>query len=193
MDRRRFVPRPEGLELRELLSTVKPAVATTATTATPVKASDPNIGPLRQIRIDRLPNYFQQIRSGRTIPADLIQNLQDDLRAIEGQLTPPPNTSLQAFNRQLRTMLSRSSLSPASAHTINDYFTKVLLRSNANPVVAARFASHMNELARLNAQRSNASVLTAGDYGLVMQLSMGIGINLPTSKAVPQGPRATSN
>jgi hypothetical protein len=192
MERRRFVPRPEGLEHRELLSTARPATAAVSTRNTlPVNPNDPNIGPLRQLRIDRLANYFQQIARDRTVPAELVSGLQDSLREIEGRLTAPPSAPLAAFNRQLRVTLSRSTLSVADAKALNNAFTKVLEKSKADPGATARFASRMNDLARLNAAGSNSAVRTAGDYALLAQLTMGVGIKITPTNPVPAGPRAT--
>lgn len=185
MERRRpgpsFTPRIDGLESRQLLS-VTPSSRSALVAST---VTDSNTAYLRRLRIDRLPNYMLQVRTGRGLPIELVARLQDDLRAIENQLVAAPSAALRAFNLQLRSTLSNPSVSVATAKALNDTFEKLLLRMGADPTVADRFAAHMNELTQHNSQGPEAAMTTANDYGLIAQLVQGIGI-------VRRTPTATS-
>ncbi len=194
MDRRRFIPRLDGLEARQLLSTATPATTAQVSTATTVATTDPNIDSQRETRIERLPQLLQQIRRDRFIPPGLIEALQNDLRAIENKLTAPPSASLRAFNLQLRKTISKSSISVADAKVLSNYFQNVLTRSNLDPKLVSRFGQHMEELARNSVNARSSASLVASDYSLLLQLSMGIGIKTPEARTpTPRGPRATTS
>jgi hypothetical protein len=185
MERRRFQPRPEGLESRELLSTASAAAPAV------VRPADPNIGPLRQVRIERLPQLLGQINRNRTVPVDIIEKLQGNLRAIEGQLKAPPRAALAWFNQSLRSPLSRANLTAEDAQRLDLVFRKVLESAGANPTIVQNFGDNMKRLAQQNINVRRSSPTTASDYALLMQVAMGVGIKPPSQqRAVPAGPRA---
>lgn len=245
MERRRFVPRSESLETRELLSVagagtvatvaplqaqaqevreplptgvVSPATGDLApeayqTTAAPqarVRASarnpetttpqtrltvspdDPNIAPLRQFRIERLPNLLASINPRRQVPAELVTALQQDLTNIANTLKPPPSNVLSAFNLQLRSTLSRASLSPQDAAALNRLFGVALERSDAQPEAIVQFRANMNALAHFNAQSSTPTSDTANDYALMLQTALGVGINYEALKVRPRATASSS-
>lgn len=225
MERRRFVPRSEGLEARELLSVagaeppaapalveplpvgvVDPATTDAAAlsraasprnaettperTRISVNPDDPNIAPLRQFRIERLPTLLASINPRRTVPTELVTALQEDLTNIANTLRPPPSNALMAFNLQLRSTLGRASLSLQDAAALNRLFGLVLERSDAQPETIARFQANMNELAHFNVQSSTPTLDTVNDYALMLQSALGIGINY---EALQPRPRASAN
>lgn len=192
--RRRFLPRTEGLESRQMLSTVTPGTAAPVPTPTPTPAAttiDPNVGPLREIRIERLPQYLQQTSRDRVVPPEVITALQDNLRAIEGSLNRAPSASLRAFNLQIRNTVGKNSISVADSRVLNDYFKKILLRADANPAVAARFAQSMSDLTLASVNNSRSASLVANDYSLLLQMALGIGVKAQEAPTpTPRGPRA---
>src|SRR4051812_47743511 len=98
MDRRRFVPSPDGLEGRALLSLFG---STKATAATSLAQDVPVTFRQKQLRIDHLPFYLRQTEPGRLLPDADLQTLQADLTAIAGRLHRPPTHTLEAFNARL--------------------------------------------------------------------------------------------
>lgn len=187
MDRRRFVPRPEGLEARELLSAapaapkahVAPAAPKARVAPTqPQATTDSNITGLRALRIERLPVYLRRVRANRVVPPEIVAALQQDLAAIANKLHAPPSYSLRAFNLQLRKALSTTSITEANATALNDVFGKVLDRAGAGPAVVAKFQSDLNDLARVDRFDRESAQLVANDYALLTQMVMGIGIHI---------------
>jgi hypothetical protein len=181
MDRRRFLPRPEGLEHRELM-TAAPGTAAAAQVAPQpritINPNDPNVVTLRQVRIERLPAYLFQVNRDRTVPAYLVESLQENFGLIADQLQPPPSFALAAFNKELRGALSQSTLTDATARALNEVFGRVLEQAQASPLAIAALKADMSRLAQIDSQQRNPSALVAGDYALVMQLCMGIGIRI---------------
>ena len=80
MDRRRFVPSPDGLEGRMLLSTARPASATLSARA-PVANLSSTLQE-KQLRIERLPFFLETLQPGRVLPGATIARLQADLPRI---------------------------------------------------------------------------------------------------------------
>ncbi len=185
MERRRFVPSAEGLEGRQMLSTTAAAVPTaTATPPAQVQATlinNTNISPLRSIRIDRLHAFFYRIDPNRVVPPTLITELQNDLRAIEGQLHRASPVVLNTFNQSLRGVQSHRSLHEADAIGLNFLFGKVLETAGANPAIKAKFQADMNELAKIDSTARNPAVTAANDYAFMTQLVVGIGIPVPVA------------
>ena len=176
MPKRPFQPRPEGLEARQLLSTVGQPTAQISSVNTTQTAQQSQLESQRSQRIDRLANQLSSVRSGRVVPASIVANLQNDLRGLQNTLLSPPSYSLAAFNQQLRPLLRSSSLSQANAAAINDIFGKVLLKTGLSTNQILQYQSHMQDLTRFNVRFSRASSLVAGDYALMMQMTLGIGI-----------------
>lgn len=183
MDRRRFVPSTEGLETRKLMSVFGLNPNLGANTST-----DANVAPLKQLRIDRLPNYLLRIQHGRHVPKSVVQSLQRDLTSIEAQLHAPPSAVLQVFNEQMRSALDNQSLSVETAAALNQRFGLVLEQSGASPEVVTQFKADMNALAKVDAAGLNPSIVAANDYALLTQMAMGIG----TPLAAPGVPKLSA-
>jgi hypothetical protein len=187
--RRRFIPRPEGLEVRELLSTVKAPTAqvrpvTVAAATTPKQ-------PAWVTRIQRLPGFLASINPNRFVPPELIQALQADLLAIATRLKAPPSWALKQFNLQLRATIPHPELRSEDAAGLNNLFGLVLQKSNADPNVVAKFQSDMSELARVDSIQSNPAQTTAGDYGMILQMCMGVGLSRQTAAKPATTPTRT--
>ncbi len=83
MDRRRFAPSAESLDVRLLLST--------KTTSVPAANLEQ-----KTLRIERLPAYLESDQPGRVLPTDTVTALQQDIRSIVGSLKRPPSYDLVA-------------------------------------------------------------------------------------------------
>ena len=123
------------------------------------------------------------MQSGRVIPKEIVQNLQNDLESIEAKLHAPPSAVLRNFNNQLRPALNAGSLSVETAAALNQRFGKVLEQSGASPEVVTKFKADMNSLAKVDSAGINPSLVTANDYALLTQMAMGVGTPLPAPGA----------
>jgi hypothetical protein len=171
MDRRRFAPKAENLEGRQLLSffgnTNK--FNNYNTTAYAIEIT-------RNMRIDRLPGYLGSLQPGAFATQDVVQNLEGDLQAIESQLTPAPSAVLNQFNQDLRSTIPHASLSASDAAQLNQDFGNILGTSGANPQVTAKFQVDMNDLAREAVDQKTSAILASNDYAVVSQMVQGIGV-----------------
>jgi hypothetical protein len=178
MDRRRFVPSSDDLETRKLMSNFGLGSKLLANAN-----ESANTAPLKQLRIDRLPQYLLRVQRGRVIPREVVQNLQEDLKSIEAKLHAPPSAVLQNFNEQLRPALDAQSLSIQTAAALNQRFGQVLEHSGASPEIVAKFKADMNSLAKVDSAGINPSMTAASDYALLTQMAMGVGTPLPAPGA----------
>lgn len=182
MARRRFVPKLDGLEHRQLLSTASPAAndpppaATTAAFSTTADQSavEGQLG--RERRIQNLPGLLAQVNSDRVVPRDLISALQDNLRSIQNTLHRPSSNIVSAFNRALRDTIPHATLGIANAARLNSLFGQVLNSAGAPEEIVVAFQANMNALAKLDSFSTLPAITGANDYALLAQLSMGIGL-----------------
>jgi Bacterial Ig-like domain len=188
MDRRRFVPSPEGLEGRALLSlfghsSSSQTNSSSNTTSifgvggnlTTVNDNIPETFKAKETRVAHLPFFLERIRPGRFLPNDVISQLQTDLNAIVGQLHKPDGAVLEAFNRHLRDAEPHPSLSDTDAHILNRSFGFALNAAGATPEAQANLQADMNNLARVDANSPQPVFLATNDYALVLQTILGIG------------------
>lgn len=189
MDRRRFVPRPEGLEGRQLLSTATPRPpAAPPLISSPLDQSN-NTTALRNIRIDRLPQILARIDPDRVVPPAVVSALQEDLTAIEGKLNRASQPALEGFNKQLRATLAGRSLSVEDAAGLNAAFGRVLDSMGASPSVVRKFRADMNQLAKVDAHAPEPNMTASNDYAFLTQMVIGIGTPVPTRPTpTPSGP-----
>lgn len=178
MDRRRFVPSPEGLEGRALLST------TTASAnrglfglGGNLSTSNDNIPETFEAklhRIEHLPYYLEKIRPGRFLPAGDLNDLQVNMLSIAGQLHWPGPGVLDAFNQVQRDIQGHTSLSAADASQLNRTFGNALSAAGASPQTVANFQADLNDLARSDAQGPQPAFLATNDYALILQTILGV-------------------
>jgi hypothetical protein len=198
MDRcqRRFIPSPEGLEGRALLSLFGGSQA--ATTPAPTVSSTIQ---QRTQRIDRLPFFLQGIDRRRSLPDDVIARIQQNLREIEGRLHNAAEPVVRDFNLELRRVGANASLSLADAQALNLSFGRVLESAGASPQAVAALQADLNDLARTDANDIQPVVLATNDYALILQTALGIGRPIrrpaaprlsPSDDTGPKGDRTTS-
>src|SRR5437764_1240605 len=120
MDRRRFIPSPEGLEGRALLSLFGHSSTASAAASNGVFGSTTSSTPSddfpytvaeKEQRIAHLPFYIQNLQPGRYLNFDQIAQLQADLHGILGRLHAPPSDVLDAYNHVTRETSPTRSLS----------------------------------------------------------------------------------
>src|SRR5215831_13563910 len=101
MDRRRYIPAPEGLETRAL-----PAPTLNLNTLFGFQVNTNLNIPItyeqKSLRIQRLPYYLEKIRPGRFLPRPEMEQIQVALNGLMDQIQKPPASALDNFNYQLR-------------------------------------------------------------------------------------------
>lgn len=175
MDRRRFVPGADGLEARQLLSTVPLAAKATQAPTSSLQQ--------RSVRIDRLPIILEALQPGRFVPGGTVAKLQDDLRSIQGQLRAANPARLSDFTNLLRGTIGHASIREDDVQRLDAAFGRVLESADASPQVVARFRDDMRELAVASSQGVNSGNLVSNDYSTVLQIALGIGRPLRAPKA----------
>ena len=105
MDRRRFIPKSEGMETRMMLSTITPASALSGglTPASgqilPITIKD------KLYRIERLPGTLRTLSPNRFLPKDTMSEIQAGLTSMVSSLHP----GLPACFRRTTTRCATSS------------------------------------------------------------------------------------
>ncbi|MBX6314406.1 MAG: carboxypeptidase regulatory-like domain-containing protein [Isosphaeraceae bacterium] len=167
MDRRRFVPAPEGLEGRSLLSafSLKPSQ----------NLIPPSTVQAKNLRIERLPQYLNTLQPGRFLQEDTVKALQADLEAIKGQLHTPAMATKDNFDHQIRATLPNETIHQDDAARLNQAFATVLTSAGASETQVDRFRQDMNDLVRVDALSPNSARLVANDYALLTQVALSVG------------------
>ena len=91
MDRRRYVPSPEGLEVRTMLSTSTAGSplaflggSSTTTQTLPITFQQ------KSQRIEKIPENLRALQPNRYLPKDVIEQIQLGMYQVMGRMTPPP-------------------------------------------------------------------------------------------------------
>jgi hypothetical protein len=183
MKRRRFAPSAEGLEARELLTTIiNPKNPFGTFDPTPVL---PDTIEQKSERIDRLPVYMEGLQTDRVIPANVMTNIQNDLRSIVTMLANPSSAVLNAYNLEIRAVLPHASLSSADVKGLNAAFDEVLKNARGTPQEVNNFSTDLTSLANVDAHSANSPILATNDYTLILQVALGVGQPLARPKTAP--------
>lgn len=170
--RRRFVPSPEGLESRAVLS----QFGFNGTNVFFSPQPQLNTAQQQARRINNLPNFFKEVVVGRQLNKPVIKQLQQDLRAIQDKFiyTARPD-DLQTFNQQLRAAMPLQNINPAQVKALNYTFGKALLTTGANPTAVANLQRDMNEIVKMDMFGPLPVTLMTNDYALVLQTALAVG------------------
>lgn len=171
MDRRRFVPSPEGLEGRAMLSVFGASNTAQVTAAQEVPVTFHQ----KETRIEHLPFYMKQLDPNRFLPEATIRKLQDDLLSIAGRLHRPNPATVEAFNSTIKDIVPNASLSVTDAKTLNHAFQRVVGSTGATAQQVANLTQDMNDLAKVDSQSPQPVFLATNDYSLVLQTILGVG------------------
>ncbi len=177
MDRRRsrFVPSAEGLEVRRMLSTASAAT----TPAAPNLPEGVNLATYQQKvdRIERLPFFLQSLNPDVPLPDDLTESIQANLNDLKGKLHQAPSSGLNAFNVQVRGLISQASVPRSDAAKLNELFGEILIAAGAPESAAEGLQEDMNELTQIDTTvgASNVTSVVANSYGLVLQIALAVG------------------
>jgi hypothetical protein len=188
IDRRRFVPSSEGLEDRALMTTTN--LNTLFGLQVNTNLNVPITLQQKELRIEHLPYFLGQIRPGRFLPKTEIAEIQSNLFGMIDSINKPPPNALDNYNYQLRSVVSKQSLSASDIKLLNHGVTAVL-RSAHTPEASINGLG--NALFTLTSQVDTASVqpvmLGTNDNTLVLETALAIGRPMPP----PQLPRIKKN
>jgi hypothetical protein len=185
MDRKRYVPAPEGLENRALLSTS--ALNPNLIGGTSSSTQDiPFTLQQKEKRIANLPFFIAELQPGRFLPGDTIRSIQNNLQPLVGILHPVNPTVLSDYNHFLRQIFPKVTLSQGDAHGLNRAFGSVLSNAGAPQQAITNLQANMNDLAVVDANSPNSLYLATNDYSLVLQAALGIGhpLKMPTAPLI---------
>jgi hypothetical protein len=186
MDRRRYVPSTEGLEGRDLMTAVNTLFGISLST----NLNIPITLQQKELRIEHLPYYLEQINPGRFLPKPEVKEIQSALFSMIDGIDKPRIKALNNFNFQLRGVVSKQSLSPSDIALLNHGVSAVLASAHA-PQASINAIS--NGLFTLTSQVDTASAqpvfLGTNDNTIVLQTALAIGRPMPP----PQLPRIKAN
>jgi len=172
MDRRRFVPKPEGLEGRDLLSGIfnnSGNVANNSVQDVPVTIEQ------KLLRIARTPFYLQELQTGRFLSQTNMRQLQADMASVVGTLHKPNPQALINFNELMRTIAPHATLQASDTAALNHAFTTIIANAGATPQQTASLSQDMVELAHIDSQSRQPVYLATNDYAIVLQTILGVG------------------
>ena len=186
MDRHKFRPGAEGLEVRLVLSTFVNTSVGRVNTEVPLSTLQQ-----RMQRIDRLPAFIRSIDRNADIPiGQPVSLIQHNLTLLLGSMHASARNGIVALNQQLRAVVKQQTVSEAQAASLNNIFGKVLLSGGANAQIVQNLQNSMNDMVRTTVRSvSTNSSIVANQYALVTQLALAMGKPLPA----PGVPRLASS
>ena len=126
MDRRRFVPAAEGLEVRTMLASGGAGFSllgsSTTTQTLPITFAQ------KELRIQKMPTNLRALQPDRYLPPMTINQIQLGLNQIISQIKPtPPNARvLTNYNLAMRNIVHNTSLSAANVLMLNHMFLSLI-------------------------------------------------------------------
>jgi hypothetical protein len=184
MDRRRFVPSPEGLEGRAMLSTTTAGNAlgflggsTTTSQTLPITFQQ------KAERIQKIPENLRALEPNRYLPPDVIQQIQLGMYEVMGRMTPPPSSALTNYNLALRKIVFHSSLSPANAQLLDNGFAGVLKSANTPDPGFTTLTTAVDQLVtQVDTASVNPTFLATNDSAYLLQLATVLGQPMPAPR-----------
>jgi hypothetical protein len=183
MDRRRFVPSPDGLELRTLMATTSSpfnlfGTASNAAQTLPITFQQ------KELRIQKMPDNLRALEPNRFLPPDTIHQIQLGLNEIMSSMTLPPKKALTNYNLLMRKIVFHPSVSAGSAQKLDHAFKAVLVSGHAPEPGLTTLVSSVNVLV---SQVDTASIgptnLATNDNAYILQLAIVIGQQMPAPRA----------
>jgi hypothetical protein len=185
MDRRRFVPAPEGLEVRTMLSTTGSGFSLFGSSSTTTQ-SLPITFAQKELRIQKMPTNLRALQPDRTLPPITINQIQLGLNEIMSQTgsTPRNDPGLTNYNLEMRNIVHNTSLSAAAAHALNHMFSSILISVDAPNPGLTSVVSGVNQLvSRVDTASINPVFLATNDNAYILQLALVIGQQMPAPRA----------
>jgi hypothetical protein len=184
MDRRRFVPAPEGLEVRTMLSTTGNGFSLFGNTSTTQNL--PITFAQKELRIQKMPTNLRALQPDRTLPPITINQIQLGLNEIMSQTKPTPRDApgLTTYNLQMRNIVHNTSLSAANAKLLDRMFSSIMIAVNAQNPGLTNLVSGVNQLvSQVDTASINPVFLATNDNAYILQLSLVLGQQMPAPRA----------
>ena len=181
MDRRRYVPAPEGLEDRTLQAGNSFSLfgaGATLTQTLPITFAQ------KELRIQKMPTNLRELAPNRSLPADIINPIQLGLNEIMSQIDPAPPEGLTTYNLQMRNIVHNTSLSSANVHLLNKMFSSILIASYTPEPGLTTLVSNVNKLvSQVDTASINPVFLATNDNAYILQLALVLGQQMPAPRA----------
>jgi hypothetical protein len=184
MDRRRYVPSPEGLEIRTMLSTTSASNplgflggSATTTQTLPITFQQ------KAERIEKIPENLRALQPDRSLPQDVVEHIQLGMYQIMSQMNLPPSSALTNYNLAMRKIVFKSSLGSANAQLLNNGFRGVLRSGHAPDPGLTTLTTSVNQLVtQVDTASANPTFLATNDNAYLLQLATVIGQQMPAPR-----------
>ena len=181
MDRRRFVPSPEGLEVRTMLSTTGSGFLGSGSNTTQTL---PITFQQKELRIQKMPTNLRALQPNRFLPPETINQIQLGLNQIMSQINPAPPRGLTNYNLEMRKIVHNTSLSASNVQTLNRMFSSILIASNTPNPGLTNLVSGVNQLvSQVDTASISPTFLATNDNAYILQLALVIGQQMPAPRA----------
>jgi hypothetical protein len=179
MDRRRFLPSPEGLEGRALQSILQPP----SVQAIKAQLNQTTTVTGKLIRIQQLPNFFRSVVPGRVVSPALVSRIQADLEPLIGTLHAASTPAKNELEHTLRETLSHASLTKAEADALDRSFGHFLESAGATAQQQTFLRLDLIRLASRDAAEPKPVMLATNDYAIAAQVAISVGRPIKTPTA----------
>jgi hypothetical protein len=183
MDRRRYVPSTEGLEVRTLLATSSSGLGFLGTSPTTTQEL-PITFQQKELRIQKMPVNLRAFEPNRTLPPETISQIQLGLNQIMSQLTPAVPKALSIYNNEMRKIAFHSSVSAGNVALLNRMFRGSLASANTPEPGLTNLSAAVNQLvSQVDTASINPTFLATNDNAYILQLALVIGQKMPAPRA----------
>ena len=178
MDRRRYVPVGEGMEVRTMLSGIN--VANIFGFQVNSNLNVPITYQQKTLRVEHLSYFMEKILPGRYLPPTEIKEIDTGLQQLISQIHKPSAQVLNNYNYQLRKVTPDQSLTPAAAALLNRGYQAVLNDAKAPQSAIDTTEAALNQLVtQVDTASPQPVYLSSNDYSIVLQTALAIGRPMP--------------
>jgi hypothetical protein len=184
MDRRRYVPVGEAMEVRTMLSGIN--VNNLFGFQVNSNLNVPITYQQKELRVERLAYYMGKILPGRYLPVTDTKQIAEGLTQLISKIQEPIPQVKNNFNNQLRKIIPKQSLTVGDVAILNRGYQAVLRDAHAPASAISTSASALYNLVTTTDTASPQPVyLGTNDYTIVLQTALAVGRPMP-SPTVPQ-------
>jgi len=183
MDRRRFVPAPEGLEVRMMLATTGSGFSFLGSGSNTTQTL-PITFPQKELRIQKMPTNLRALQPDRTLPPITINQIQLGLNEIMSQINPAPPRGLTNYNLEMRNIVHNTSLSAGNVLMLNHMFSTILIATDTPNPGLTNVVSGVNQLvSQVDTASISPTFLATNDNAYILQLALVLGQQMPAPRA----------
>ena len=183
MDRRRFVPAPEGLEVRTMLATTGSGFSLLGSGAN-TNQTLPITFAQKELRIQKMPTNLRALQPDRFLPPATISQIQLGLNELISQIQPAPPRGLTNYNLAMRNIVHNTSLSAGNVQMLNHMFSSVMISTDAPNPGLTNVVSGVNQLvSQVDTASISPTFLATNDNAYILQLALVLGQQMPAPRA----------